>query len=94
MDYNPGDIVHIKRDIGDDRYYFIQGTCFGAENQRDVVALSFADDRSPPTCENDDGDFESREVLHIPVALFEAALESQRAAVYERFEDMPNPVYG
>jgi len=93
MNYSPGDIVHIKRDIGSDRYYYIQGICLGGEEQRDVVALSFADDRSLPVCENEDGEAERRKVLHVPVALFETALADGGSAVYDSFEAMPNPVY-
>jgi len=93
MDYNPGDIVHVKRKIGNDRYYFIEGTCLGREGQRDVVSVIFADDRSLPACENADGDFEHREVHHIPVALFEAALSAEQTKIYEEFDAMDNPVY-
>jgi len=93
MDYKPGDIVHVKREIGRDRYYFIEGTCLGGEDQRDVVAVIFADDRSLPVCEDADGDFEHREVHHIPVALFEVALSAEKTERYEKFEAMDNPVY-
>jgi len=93
MDYNPGDIVHVKREIGNDRFYFIEGTCLGGEGQRGVVAVIFADERSLPACENADGEWEYRQVHHVPTSLFEAALEAEKTEVYEKFEAMENPVY-
>jgi len=93
MDYSPGEIVHVKREIGSDRFYFIEGTCLGGENQRDVVAVIFADDRSLPVCENRNGEWERREVHHVPTSLFEAALKAESTEVYQEFEAMENPVY-
>jgi len=93
MDYNPGDIIHISRETGSDRYYFVEGTCLGGEARRDVIAVIFADDRSLPACEDGNGEFERREVHHIPVALFEAALAAEKTEIYKEFEAMDNPVY-
>jgi hypothetical protein len=93
MDYEPGDIIHINRQIGADKYYFIEGTCLGAENERDVVAVIFADENSPPCCQDGDGEWDRREVHHVPLVLFKAALEAERTEVYEGFEAMEHPIY-
>jgi len=93
MGYSPGDIIHVKREIGDDRYYFIEGTCLGGKEQRDVIAIIFADERALPACENANGDWEHREIHHVPLSIFEAALKAKTTEVYEQFEAMENPVY-
>lgn len=93
MDYQPGDIVHVSRQIGADRFFFIEGTCLGGKDQRDVVAVIFANEDSLPCCPDGDGEWDQREVHHVPLALFEAALEAERTEIYESFEAMEHPVY-
>jgi hypothetical protein len=93
MDYSPGDIIHVHREVGSDRFYFIEGACLGGEGQRSVVAVICADERSLPACEDAGEQFERREVHHIPMALFEAAIGSENTTIYDEFESMENPVY-
>jgi hypothetical protein len=93
MEYSPGDIVHAKRERGSDRYYFIEAVCLGGEEQRSVVEVIFADERSLPAATNAEGEWEQREVHHVPISLFEAALEAEVSEVYESFDAMENPVF-
>ena len=89
----PGDIVHIRREIGDDRYFFVQGFCSGITGQHSIVVISTADKSEFPMCENKEGNAVQREVVHIPRDLFDAALKAECVEVYEKFEEMENPVY-